>query len=98
MPASREHRPVRCGVDERCENRAGVDGGRNTVQTDIFQRMAVDGDAPNRDDRAVLLHANDRVIALIGDIEIRALIQGRVARPVDVVHVPVDGRQVDRQV
>src|SRR5216684_1629904 len=42
------------GVDERRENRAGVDGGRNTVQTDIFQRMAVDGDAPNRTDRAVL--------------------------------------------
>jgi hypothetical protein len=36
-----------------------------------------------------LLHTSDRIIALVGHIKVRALIQGRVARPVDVIHVPV---------
>jgi hypothetical protein len=43
--------------------------------------MAVDGDAPNRDDRAVLLHANDRVIALIGEHRNQSLDPGSSCSP-----------------
>ena len=35
-----------------------------------------------------LTHADDRVVAPIGDVEIRAVIQGRVARPFDAIKVP----------
>ena len=62
-----------------------------------MQRAVVESDAADRYHVAVLMHADDRVVASIGDVEIRAVIQGRVARPVDVIHVPLNGRKIDRQ-
>jgi hypothetical protein len=79
--------------------RIGRIGGRgNSVQADIVERPAFDHDASDRDDRAVLTHANDRVIACVGDVKVGAIIQCRVARPVDVVAIPFDRRQIDRQI
>ena len=37
-----------------------VASGGNAVQADVVQRLAVDGEAPDRDNRAALRHANDR--------------------------------------
>jgi hypothetical protein len=86
------------GLDKRCVNRARVDGSGDAVPTDVIQRMPINSDAANRDDRAVLLHTNDRVVTLIGDIKVGALIHGRVARPVDVVRVSHNGCEADWRV
>jgi len=48
-------------------------------------------------DVAVLTHADDRVVAAISNIEIRAVIQGRIARPVDASSVSLNGRKIDWQ-
>ena len=55
-------------------------------------------DAADRHHAAVLTHADDCVVASIGDVEVRALIERCVARPVDVVGVPLNGRKIDRQI
>src|SRR5215468_1205919 len=46
-----------------------VCGGGNAVEARIVQR-GVEGDAADRYNGAVLTHADDRVVASIGDIEI----------------------------
>ncbi len=88
---SREDRGRRCSI---CR----VGGCGDAVQADIVERPAVDHDASDRDDRAVLPHADDRVVARVGDVEVGAIIQCRVARPVGGVPIPFDRSQVDRQI
>ena len=57
-----------------------------------------EGDAPDRDGGAVLPHPDDRAVALIGNIEVGPGVQSRIARPVDIVVVSLNRRQVDRAV
>jgi hypothetical protein len=92
------------GIDKGREDRARrrcigrIGGCGDAVQADIVERPPIDRDAADSDDRAVLPHANDRVVASVGDVEVGAIIQRRVARPVGVVLIPLDRRQVDRQI
>ena len=58
------------GIDKGCIYGRRICGGGNTVQADVVERLTLDCDKPLRNDRAVLLHANDRVIALVGDSEL----------------------------
>ena len=58
----------------------------------------VDADVADRYHAAVLTHADDRVVASIGNVEVRALIEGCVARPIDVVRVSLNGRKIDGQI
>ena len=64
----------------------------------LFSGPLSSSDAADRYHAAVLTHADDRVVASIGDVEIRAVIQGRVARPGDAIHVSLNGRKIDRQI
>src|ERR1700676_4682570 len=56
------------GADEGCEDHRRIDRSGDAIQADIVQRIAIDGDPPDRDDSAVLLHTNDRVVASIRNI------------------------------
>ena len=47
---------------------------------------------------SVLMHADNRVVASIGNVEVRAVIQGCIARPLEFVEVSLNRRKIDRQI
>jgi hypothetical protein len=63
---------------DRHVDRRTVCRGGDAVEVRIVQRAVVESDAADRYHVAVLMHADDRVVASIGDVEIRAVIQGRL--------------------
>ncbi len=82
---------------ERHIDRRTVSGGADAVEACVVQRAVVDRDAADCYHAAILTHADYRVVASIGNVEIRAVIQGGVARPVEAIRVPLNGRKIDRQ-
>src|SRR6516165_11768951 len=71
---------ARTGV--RHIDRLAVCRGGDAVEAPIIPwTVAVDGNAADRHHAAVLAHAEDRVVASIGNVEVGVFIQGGVARP-----------------
>ena len=58
---------------------------------DAVQAGGRDVNMPDSHNSAVLRHAHDRVVAAIGDVNIGTPIEGRVARPIDIVRVSLVG-------
>jgi hypothetical protein len=86
---------------ERHIDRRRVRGGRDAVEANAFivrPPVAADVDTAGRHNSAVLTHADNCVVASIGDVEVGALIERCVARPVDVVIVPLNRGKIDRQI
>src|SRR5215470_14571924 len=54
---------------ERHVDFASVHGRGDAVDGEVVERDAVDGDAADRYDGAVLAHAHDRIVTAIGDEE-----------------------------
>jgi hypothetical protein len=64
-------------------------GGRDPVEADIVERGAVAERLGASRPRPVLMDADDRVVDTIDNVDIRAVIEGRGACPVDVVGIPI---------
>ena len=82
---------------ERHVDFASVHGRGDAVDGEVVARDAVDGDAADPHDGAVLAHAHDRIVTAIGDEEVGVFIQGRVACPGDAVRVSLNRRKIDWQ-
>src|SRR5258708_11624110 len=66
-------------ASERHVDRRTIRRGGDAVDARITERAAVERDMADRYDVADLTHADDRVVGAIGDVDIRAVIEGRVA-------------------
>jgi hypothetical protein len=79
-----------CQREPRMPHRSsGRGGGRDPVEADIVERGAVAERLGASRPRPVLMDADDRVVDTIDNVDIRAVIEGRGACPVDVVGIPI---------
>ena len=83
---------------KRYVDQFAVYGGGNAVEFRTVQAVIVESDATDRHYIPALAHADNRVIAAIGHVEVRTVVKGRVARPVDVIGVSVNGGKINRPV
>jgi len=79
------------GPRERSVDFVAIGRGGDAVQAGVVQLTGRDVNTPDSHNSAVLRHAHDRVVAAIGDVNIGTPIEGRVARPIDIVRVSLVG-------
>src|SRR6266487_5283543 len=83
------------GVCKRHVDFAAVWRGGDAVEAVIpVERTAIYLHASDRHHAAVLPHSHDRVVTTVGNVEIGILVEGRVARPVDIVRVSLGGSEI----
>jgi len=82
-----------CDVNSRAIRRGG-----DAIKAGVVEGATIDIYPSDRYDGAVLAHAQDRIVAAIGDVKLGILLDRRVARPPDVRCLDIGRSKIDRQV